>query len=109
MAILTDIGSDRQHPTQRVEGIIESIYAETSRIQHKQILMLENRDRMLRAYANKIASLEEQNRYLLEHVKSLQQENCSLELKHNKEMSEWAKERLQCLEQPDGKRTDRPA
>ncbi|KAI2734891.1 hypothetical protein DTO013E5_9575 [Penicillium roqueforti] len=96
--------SPRQHPTQRVEGIITSIYAEMSRMQHEQILMVQFRDNMLRAYRNENASLEEQNRSLLEHVKSLQRENCSLELKHNKLMSEWAKERLQYPEQPDGKR-----
>jgi hypothetical protein len=48
--------------------------------------------------------LEEQNRSLLEHVKLLQQENCSLELDHNRLESELAKERLQCPEQADGKR-----
>lgn len=106
--VLTNIGSDRQHPTQRVEGIINSIYAEMSRIQHNHILMLQNRDNMLQAYANENASLEEQNRSLLEHVKSLQRENCSLELRHNKQMSEWAKERLQCPEKPDGKRPEGP-
>ncbi|KAJ5471262.1 hypothetical protein N7530_008619 [Penicillium desertorum] len=58
-----------------------------SRMQHNHILMLQNRDNMLRAYADENASLEEQNRSLLEHVKSLQRENCSLELKHNKLMS----------------------
>lgn len=79
-----------------------------SRMQHNYILMLQNRDNMLRAYANENASLEEQNRSLLEHVKSLQRENCSLELKHNKQMSEWAKERLQCSEKPDGKRPEGP-
>ncbi|KAF4767981.1 hypothetical protein HAV15_002968 [Penicillium sp. str.  len=96
--------SPRQHPIQRVEGIIKSIYAEISRMQHEHISMLQNHDNMLRAYANENASLEEQNRTLLEHVKRLQRENCSLELKHNKQMSEWAKERLQYPEQPDGKR-----
>lgn len=106
MKVLTNIGSDRQHPTQRVEGIITSIYAEMSRMQHNHILILQNRDNMLRAYADENASLEEQNRSLLEHVKSLQRENCSLELKHNKLMSEWAKERLQCLEKPDEKRPE---
>ncbi|KAJ5829159.1 uncharacterized protein N7525_007412 [Penicillium rubens] len=110
-----EVHRDRQHPTQRVEGIINSIYAEMSRMQHNYILMLQNRDNMLRAYANdrrayanENASLEEQNRSLLEHVKSLQRENCSLELKHNKQMSEWAKERLQCPEKPDGKRPEGP-
>ncbi|KAJ5829076.1 uncharacterized protein N7525_007329 [Penicillium rubens] len=101
---LPNVHRDRQHPTQRVEGIITSIYAEMSRMQHEQILMVQFRDNMLRAYRNENASLEEQNRSLLEHVKSLQRENCSLELKHNKLMSEWAKERLQYPEQPDGKR-----
>ncbi|KAF3000050.1 hypothetical protein E8E15_000517 [Penicillium rubens] len=110
-----EVHRDRQHPTQRVEGIINSIYAEMSRMQHNYILMLQNRDNMLRAYANdrrayanENASLEEQNRSLLEHVKSLQRENCSLELKHNQQMSEWAKERLQCPEKPDGKRPEGP-
>ncbi|KAJ5593521.1 hypothetical protein N7537_010425 [Penicillium hordei] len=65
-----------------------------SRMQHNHILMLQNRDNMLQAYASENASLEEQNQSLLEHVKSLQRENCSLELKYNKQMSEWAKERL---------------
>ncbi|KAJ5829180.1 uncharacterized protein N7525_007433 [Penicillium rubens] len=77
MTILINIGSDIQHPIQRVEGIITSIYAEMWRMQQNHILMLQNRDNMLRAYANENASLEEQNRSLLEHVKSLQRENWS--------------------------------
>jgi uncharacterized protein (DUF3084 family) len=111
MTVLTNIGPDRQHPTQRVEGLITSIYAEMSRMQHEHkeaILILHNHGNMLQALANEKASLEEQNKSLFEHIMILQGENCALELKNNKlkselVKSELAKKRLQYPEQPDGK------
>jgi hypothetical protein len=75
MTGLTNIGSGRQHPTQRVEGIITSIYAEMSRMQHEHneaILILRNNDNRLRTCANEKSSLEEQNRGLLEYIKILE-------------------------------------
>jgi hypothetical protein len=105
MTVLTNIGSDRQHLTQRVEGIITGIYAEMSRMKHEHkeaILMLHNHGNMLRALANEKANLEEQSKSLFEYIKILQGENCALELKNNKLKSELAKKR-QYSEQPDGK------
>ncbi|KAJ5230952.1 hypothetical protein N7489_011660 [Penicillium chrysogenum] len=103
---LSNVHRDRQHPTQRVEGIVRSIYAEMSRLQHEHkeaILLLHNHGNMLRALADEKASLEEQNKSLFEHITILQGENCALELKNNKLKSELAKKRLQYPEQPDGK------
>ncbi|KAJ6174653.1 hypothetical protein N7485_005390 [Penicillium canescens] len=101
----------RQHPTQRVEGIITSIRAEMSRMQHghkQAILMLRNHENMLRALANEKASLEEQNRSLFEHIKILQQETCVLELKNNQLKSQLAKMRQQYPEPPDEEQPQRP-
>ncbi|KAJ5515934.1 hypothetical protein N7527_007494 [Penicillium freii] len=71
--------------------------------QYEAINMLRNCDGMLRKQAMDKADLEEQNRWLVEHIKIAQQEACDLELKNRKLEYQLEKERQQRPEQAAGK------
>ncbi|CRL31386.1 unnamed protein product [Penicillium camemberti] len=95
---------DTQHPAQRFEGIITNIYAEMSKMQHQQheaIIMLRNYEHVLRKQETEKAELEEQNRWLFEHIKTTHQKACDLEMKKRELEYQLAMERQ--------KRPDHPA
>ena len=95
-----------QHPNQRLEGIITSIYSEMSKMQQKYYdatVMLQNCDNMLRAHAVDKAGLEKQNQCFIEHIKIAQQKACNLELKNRELEYQLAKERQQHPKQPEGR------
>ncbi|KAJ5704456.1 hypothetical protein N7536_000145 [Penicillium majusculum] len=97
-----------QHPNQRLERIITSIYAEMSEMQQKhyaEIVMRQNCDNMLRAYAMDKAGLEKQNQCFIEHIKIAQQKACNLELKNRELEYQLAKERQQHPKQPEGRQS----
>ncbi|CAG7953491.1 unnamed protein product [Penicillium salamii] len=82
---VSNIQRGPKYSTQRLEGIITSIYAEMSKMQYQQyeaIVMLRNCDDMLRKQETDKAELEEQNRWLVEHIKIAHQEDCDVELKN---------------------------
>jgi hypothetical protein len=104
----TNIDTGPKLSTQRLEGIITSIYAEMSKMQHQQyeaIVMLRDCDDMLRKQATGVAELEEQNRWLVEHIKIVHQEACDLELKNRELEYQLAKERHERPEHPAEKQS----